>query len=301
VAELNWTDAQWQKINDAVTEAFGKASVAAAFLPMYGPLTGSAEIVRNERLLEHGTTISLDKDHAAVNLKLVNLTVKVKLSSEQIADEALSNALLAFRRAANILALEQDLVVFAGYARGFPDENSTFVTNQAGPHKGLADLPARSTFDLLGSPASMDALGQSVVGATVRAMNTLETASNPSPFACVLGNNLYEAVHNPSSSMVLPADRMTPMLRGGLLLRSGKIDADTGIVVSLGGSVVDLVIGAPPTVQFLQRDEDAKFLFRVYMRFALRIRDNVRPPVAGFRVADAARIALEGTQLRELR
>ena len=31
--------------NDAVNEAFQKASVASAFLPMYGPLAGSAEIV----------------------------------------------------------------------------------------------------------------------------------------------------------------------------------------------------------------------------------------------------------------
>ena len=54
-----------------------------------------------------------------MNLKLVNLTVNVQLSSEQVAEEALSNAMLAFRRAANILAQEQDRVVFEGFARGF--------------------------------------------------------------------------------------------------------------------------------------------------------------------------------------
>ncbi len=52
MAELSWTDTQWQKVNDAVTEAFGKSSVASAFLPCYGPLSGSAEIVRNERLIQ---------------------------------------------------------------------------------------------------------------------------------------------------------------------------------------------------------------------------------------------------------
>jgi hypothetical protein len=53
MAELNWSDAQWQKVKDAVTEAFGKASVASAFLPMYGPLPGSAETVRNEQLMRY--------------------------------------------------------------------------------------------------------------------------------------------------------------------------------------------------------------------------------------------------------
>jgi len=56
LAELNWTDAQWQTVNDAVTEAFGAASVSSALLPMYGPLAGSTETVRNERIdLQVGT------------------------------------------------------------------------------------------------------------------------------------------------------------------------------------------------------------------------------------------------------
>ena len=70
MAELNWTDAQWQKVKDCVTEAFGKASVASAFLPCYGPLPGSTETVRNERLIQDDgadtVTVKLDADHDAV-------------------------------------------------------------------------------------------------------------------------------------------------------------------------------------------------------------------------------------------
>jgi len=54
-------------------------------------------------------------------------------------------------------------------------------------------------------------------------------------------------------------------------------------VVSLAGNAVDIVVGTPPTVQFLLRQADAKFLFRVYERFVLRIRD-AKPPVDGFRI-----------------
>jgi hypothetical protein len=92
------------------------------------------------------------------------------------------------------------------------------------------------------------------------------------------------------------------MLKGGPLLRSGQIDPETGIVVSLAGNEVDIVVGTPPTVQFLQRQANARFLFRVYLRFVLRIRDNASPPVAGFRVLPGAqRIALEAGRLRALR
>lgn len=293
MAELNWTDAHWQKVNDAVTEAFGKASVAGAFLPMYGPLTGSAEIVRNERLQQSKSwphTISLDTDHSGVNLKLVNLTVKVELSSEQVADESLSNALLVFRRAANILALQQDRIVFRGFRRDIADQDSGYVANQVGPQKGMADLYARQGFERIRPSAAKDSeeyrakTGQDVVSHIVRAIGKLEQRSNPGPFACVLGDELFNSVHTPSSSLVLPADRITPQLKGGPLLRSGMLDAETGIVVSLAANAVDIVVGTPPTVQFLQRQPDAKYLFRVYERFVLRFRDDEMPPVAGFRI-----------------
>jgi hypothetical protein len=305
LAELNWTDAQWQTVNDAVTEAFGAASVSSALLPMYGPLAGSTETVRNERIdLQVGGgratpgVIRLDADHDSVNLRLVNLTVNVELTSEQVADESLSNAQFAFRRAANILALEQDRVVFAGYRRGFASENSTFVMNQVDPQKGLADLPARVNFPTIPTTGR---LGGLVVPAVVNAMTTLERDLNPGPFGCVLGNTLYIAVHNPSASLVLPADRITPILKGGPLLRSAQIDPETGIVVSLASNAVDVVVGSPPSAQFLQRQGNGRFLFRTYLRFALRIRDTARSPIGGFRLLPSAQfISQERARLNSL-
>ena len=217
-----------------------------------------------------------------MNLKLVNLTVRVELSSEQVADETLSNAILAFRRAANILAQEQDRIVFAGFGQSPRGQDSEFVVGQVKPQRGLADLPARRRFpgfDLAGGKK----IGPAVVSAVVKAIHQLEDDFHPAPFACVLGNALFDGVHDPSRSLVLPADRITPLLKGGPLLRSGKMEESAGIVVSLAGNAVDLVVATPPTVQFLQRKEDARFLFRVYERFTLRIRDAARRPVAGFR------------------
>ena len=288
MAELNWSDAQWRKVNDAIAEAFAKASVAGAFLPCYGPLPGGAETVRNERLEEdrksRPTTVRLDADHDTANLKLMNLTVNVLLSSEQVADEALANATLAFRRAANILAQEEDRIVFEGFGRGFPNDDSPIVVSKV-EQQGLADLRARQKFSGLGIPPNLT--GQAVVSAVVKAIHQLEDNSHPAPFACVLGNALFDLVYEPAQSLALPADRITPLLKGGPLLRSGKMEGNTGIVVSLAGNAVDLVVGTPPTAQFLQRQADGKFLFRVYERFVLRIRDKARPPVAGFRIQPA--------------
>jgi uncharacterized linocin/CFP29 family protein len=305
MAELNWSDGQWQKVKDAVTEAFAKSSVSSAFLPLYGPLSGSAEIVRNERLTYQAPTpttpltLKLDGDHDAVNLKLVNITVNVVLSSEQVAEEALSNALLAFRRAANVLAQEQDRIVFDGFGRGFAGDDSRMVVNKIPPQQGLADLAARQQFNPVDENA---ARGPAIVSAVVRAIHELEDDSHPAPFAVVLGNALFEDVYEPAVSLALPAERITPLLKGGPLLRSGNIQEGTGIVVSLAGNAVDIVVGTPPTVQFLQRQIDAKFAFRVYERFVLRIRDIEKPPVTGFRIRpDAGRIALEQQRLARLK
>jgi uncharacterized linocin/CFP29 family protein len=301
MADLNWSDAQWQKVNACVSEAFGKASVASAFLTSYGPLAGNTETVRNELVKKDETKTSvivrLDGDHDDANARLVNMAVQVLLSSEQVADETLANAMLAFRRAANMLAQEQDRIVFDGYDHD--KKPSLLVTNNPKRQKGLADEDVRKTFEevkdeprpaaefaLAGSADRSGRRGQGLVSSVAKAIRTLEDRSYPGPFACVLGNKLYDDAHEATFSLALPADRITPLLKGPLL-RSGNMQDDTGIVISLAANAIDIVVGTTPTVQWLQRREDGKFVFRVYVRFVMRIRDKIEKnsgPVAGFRI-----------------
>ena len=145
---LGWSEAQWERVNSVVTEAFGKASVAGAFLPCYGPLPEAAEYVRDEKLTSTGPMVRVTDD---TTLKLFNLTVKVELSSEQVAEEALSSALLAFRRAANTLAQVEDELVFNGFdvkavQNALPQHRLWYLTLQL--WRGLprlAALPKRSS------------------------------------------------------------------------------------------------------------------------------------------------------------
>lgn len=271
MGDLNWTDDQWRKVNDAVTETFGKASVASAFLPLYGPLSAGTETVRNERLdISNPPTVRLNGDHGEANQKLVTLTVKVELSGEQVADETLSNAILAFRRAANVLAQQEDQIVFQGldqtatppanvYAGKYP-EKVTGLTAAAFP------LPP---FNVPG----LNTAGAVIVTKVAEAISRLESDMHAGPFACVLGTELFVAVQEPTFTLILPADRIVPLLNGPLL-RSSRVAPHQGLVVSLGANAIDIVVGTAPTVQFLQRKEDARYLFRVYTRFALRIRQT---------------------------
>jgi len=279
-----WSAAQWEMVNNAVTESFGKASVAGAYLPCYGPLPESTEYVRAETFTSTGALVTVEDDKT---LKLFNLTVQVELSSEQVADEALSSALLAFRRAANTLAQVEDHVVFNGH--GFAFNAIQFAMGNV-----LPVLSPAETQVVVSAPNSLSGLVNPGTGPQIRqsagrkpagrvdgdhlvievaaAVVELEKKSHPGPFACVLGPQAFVAAQSPAAGLVLPADRITPILNGPLV-RSGRIANGQGIVVSLAGSDIDIVVATPPKVQFLQVTSTARYLFRVYEKFILRIKD----------------------------
>ena len=60
---LGWSEAQWERVNNAVTEAFGKASVAGAFLPCYGPLPEARKTyAKRHRFPTLGATVRVEDD-----------------------------------------------------------------------------------------------------------------------------------------------------------------------------------------------------------------------------------------------
>jgi hypothetical protein len=83
----------------------------------------------------------------------------------------------------------------------------------------------------------------------------------------------------------MPADRIKPLMTAGFL-GTGTLPTQavpgappnvrqtTGIVVSLGGNTMDLVVGMDAITTFLQEDTEGQYRFRVYERFALRLKDT---------------------------
>jgi hypothetical protein len=71
---------------------------------------------------------------------------------------------------------------------------------------------------------------------------------------------------------VQPSVRIKELLKGPLL-RSGELDRDTGLVISSAGGDIDVIVTTPPNAEFLQVSPDAEYVFRVYEKFMLRIKD----------------------------
>ena len=320
---VGWTDAQWNRVRQAVSDEAGRARVAASFLPIYGPLPSSTQIVPSEIVDEANGTVDDTSTTPILEIKC-----EVALSQQQVQEEDLSSALLLFRRAANVVARWEDWIIFNGQRWLFRDEQRQpdirggrcDVTGgeKAGvdvrdggevvrePKLGQMDPRARRRMTqrlLFTNPGAMGLIDggsiavqggaldpNSIVTGIVRAVSELESNGHLAPFVCVLGNRAFEFANTPAAGLVLPRDRIEAFLSRELL-RSGTIDQRRweqpgqdpqqqapqyarGVVVSLAGDPVDLAVSVDPSPQFLYIDQQARYVFRVYERFALRIKES---------------------------
>jgi uncharacterized linocin/CFP29 family protein len=287
-AQVDWNHEQWSQVKQTVLDEATKVSVAGSFLSCYGPMERSATVVRAEMLSDGtGDTPKIWVDDVET-LKLCTLTIYVQLKHQQLSEDNLTGALSAFRRAANLLARAEDAIVFNGLPgeENRDDLSAIHVPAQCrvtGGQEtwglvinGLSPVPpistGRSQHPLPAQVASPH--GENLVTAVAETIATLEGNGHYGPFACVLGTTAFVAAHTPSpSSLVLPRDRMEPLL-GMSLLRSSTLEPNQLVVVALAGDPIDLAVATAPTVQFLNVTDEAKYLFRVYEKFVLRVKET---------------------------
>jgi uncharacterized linocin/CFP29 family protein len=302
--QVGWSAEQWRRVAEVVTEEVSKASVATAILACYGPIPEGMDAVRRDKISvkETGGRLAVTVEDT-LTTPMWSLEVHVRLRREQVRDESLSSGSLAFRRAANLLAMVQDAIVFHGGPQSpdayagepvamaiplGPGPNSSLVKQVVKPDRdiapgGLVASGAANNPDLAegaykkppkeenGSPEESD--GESLVSKVQNAISTLDGNRHSGPFTCVLGNKAFFAAHQAKKrSSVLPVTQMEGLLQRPVL-RSGSLAANLGVVLAASAEPFDLVVGTPPEVQFLQVESGEDYAFRVYERFVLRIKD----------------------------
>jgi uncharacterized linocin/CFP29 family protein len=285
-SQVPWSDEQWDRVKRAIQEEANRSRVAATFLQLFGPLPASADFVRREEITVDNQIAIADTD----TIKLPTLQVKVELRGAQMADPELTSALALFQRAASLLARLEDALIFRGQtAANQPPAGGPNIGQVLGGQQSRGLLAA-------GAPSiPVRANGNALVAAVSGAIGALEANGHFGPFAVALGQALFLAAQTPNrGSLVLPQDRIIPFLGGGgSLVRSSTLPTDNGVVVALGGAPVELVIATDVSLNFLQVTTDPKFVFRVYEKMALRIKESdaivaLVPPVAGPAAAPAA-------------
>jgi uncharacterized linocin/CFP29 family protein len=255
---VGWSDAQWNRVREEVLRGWQSARVAGSFLPTYGPLPPSIQVVQSERIRDDGTVDD------AETLRIFQLSVRVPLSRQQVHEDDLSDALLAFRRAATALALAEDEAIFNGQDPFTPTSTrlrATMATATRGQftqrgrfprvefddgepyQEGIRDvrlalstaiqfrMPFAANPSALGlvdgaagDEVSRQLTGDGLVTAIAFAVSRLESNGYGPPFMCVLRSTTYAAAYSPLPlTLVLPADRMEPLL-GRALARSSALD-----------------------------------------------------------------------------
>jgi uncharacterized linocin/CFP29 family protein len=213
-----------------------------------------------------------------------SLSVNVVLTSQEAADPDQGAALVQLRKAASMIARLEDALIFGGQSQAGatpPGANGlqpVFTVSGGGAQPGLVAVPPvpglpasyfpRLDIALPITPAPGNFLAQKIIDA----VGLLEGQGHSGPFACMLGQGRFSDLHDPSPSLVLPRDRVAPILDGPIL-RSSAIPPDHGVVIALGSASMEIVVSSELHVRFLQITTEPRFVLRVSERVALRVSD----------------------------
>jgi uncharacterized linocin/CFP29 family protein len=317
--QVGWSEAQWNRVRAEVLRSWQSVRVAGSFLPVYGPLPPSTQVVPSEVIRTNGT---VDERSVA---PLLEISLPVTLSRQQVKEEDLSGALFQFRRRAAQLAQCEDWYIFNGaypyrldmgscglksyrpafpflervpfkdFLQGAPAPVARHRTQQKGlvlRNPGVLGL-IEGARKVPGSRARNWAVKidrplrfKSLMKATVEAISRLEENGYAAPYACAYGRGLFKAANRPrGSSAVFARDRLEPLI-GREILHAGALNTpprgldrlsatwqDRGVLLSLAGDAIDLVMASEATPEYRYVDTEGRHVFSVFERFTLRIKD----------------------------
>jgi uncharacterized linocin/CFP29 family protein len=287
--KLPWNQEIWNRIDQAVHYECKRTKVAAKFLPMYGPIAPSERIVPSDRIVRDEQTLSVDETEI---VPVVEIIAEFKLTLQQVESEQEDRtAVTLATRAANHLS-QAALLIFQGQEVTkmhalFTDKKVKLISGNAGSGLVNAAPPSEDPpkphpqivpVAKLDPPQPQAKWGEKTFAAVADAYARLQSGdgleqAHYGPYALVLNYIPYADTHAPlPTTLIMPADRIKPLVTEGFY-GTGTLPLLRGILVSLGGNTMDLVMGMDATTAFLQEDPDGRYRFRVFERFVLRLKD----------------------------
>ncbi len=317
--KLPWSQEIWDRIDQAVHDECKRTKIASKFLPIHGPVDPGTLTIPSDTVVVEEQTLAVNE---AATTPLIELLVEFTLTPQQVErEEELGTALTLATRAANLLSQAEDVVIFQGQSavdgNGGPQHpifRDGKVQARSGPaNSGLLNTP---TVDIqivdvraLDSPERPQRYGENTFGAVAEAYSRLQSGEGLAQahygfYALVLHHVLFADTFAPlPTTLIMPADRIKPLVTDRMygygmhayghemsdmkdahchFYGTGTLPSFRGLMVSLGGNTMDLVVGMPPTTAFLTEDTDGDYRYRVYERFALRLKDETARMILQF-------------------
>lgn len=318
--QVHWGKEIWDRIDKAVHDEMLRARVGQRFLPLRPVIPRSTSVPTDSITL--AATLSVDE---GLTTRLNEYWVEFSLTPQQVDHETgdimelgHSTAVTLATRAANRLALAEDLVIFQG--QNAVNTHNSFTTNKvlsrgSPADTGLLNFPLRAkappgqplppppalnvpqpsppvqTYQVVLAGRGPGVYGEKTFEAVAGAISKLQDSPEGpqyGPYALVLQTVPYADTYAPiAQTLIMTADRIKPLMMGGFYgtgalpvnvpCAGGRFNQDasyTGVVVSLGGNTMDLVVGLDAITAFMQQDTNGNYRFRVVERFALRLKDS---------------------------
>jgi len=264
---LPWGEDVWKSMDDAVHDEVQRTSIATKFIPLHGPAP-APEILTVPSDIINPDTMTVDE--VAVT-PIVELGVEFGMTRQQVGNEAqLATAITLATRSANLLAQGEDMTLFQG-DKAFGNPLFGRVKHTGGS-AGSGLLYATKQVVLV-PPVSPGVYGENTFKAVAQAYSLLQGQGHYGPYALALRSEVYADTYAPlPDTLAMPADRIKPLVSLGFY-GTGTVPPSTGLMISVGGNTVDLVASVDPVTEFLQVDPDGTYRFKVFERFALRIKD----------------------------
>jgi uncharacterized linocin/CFP29 family protein len=282
--KLPWSQEIWNRIDQAVHNECQRTKVARKFLPLYGPVAAGQTTVHSDTVVVDGQSLGADE---TATTPLVEILVDFKLTAQQVdREEELMTAVTLATRAANLIAQAEDILIFQGQAAVegqqphplFAQGKVRLLSGNAGTGL-LGGLSVNQVVNVSPIDAAEQRFGEETFKAVARAYSRLQSGdglaqAHYGPYALVLQHEQYADTYAPlATTLIMPADRIKPLVTAGFY-GTGTVPPLTGLLVSLGGNTMDLVVGMDVTASFLQEDPDGRYRLRVWERFALRRKDE---------------------------
>ena len=276
-----WDSTVWDTINKAVHDETQRSKIAQQILPINGPLGPNVSYVPSDitEKDKNGNGLRISEGDPT---NLIETTVKFMMTKAQVQQEkTLWTGMTLATKAANVLSQAQDQLIFQGSEAKFNEsiQGVIEVESNGNDSKGLLggkDDPREVVkVEPVGGPAGEVArYGENTFKKVAEGIARLQNLGHYGSYALVLNFEQYADTFAPlKDTLVMPVDRIRPLVDKGFY-GSGTLPSKKGLLFSLAGDTMDLTVGTDAQAEYTTPDGSMLYRFRVYERFALRLKDK---------------------------
>jgi len=295
--KLDWGPDVWARIDQAVHDEAQRTKIAVKFLPLY-PVGAEVTTIPSDAVDPHSNPLlTVDETDCA---PILEIWTEFALTKQQYENEQnLMTAVTLAINAANRLSRAEDLLIFQGDAGIADDLFQSRAVNIRGAKKtgnkiaapfpitGLLPAEANQQIPIepteVASDPTQNRYGENTFGAVARGYSLLQR-THYGRQALVLPATKFADAHAPlRTTLIMPADRIKGLVENRFYGTSSlpdnfeakvKLPEPVGVLVAIDGNTMDLVVGMDAITEFMQIDGEGLYRFRVFERFALRLKDR---------------------------